>query len=1104
MNRKIKLSILITLCVALMGTILFFGVNSIKAEATEREITASGTYGDVSWTLYDDGELYIGGEGVIGNVGNNSQIPWNTHASKITQITIGKDVVYDEGSIICKSTNYSALTEIFVEKGNTSLLTDENGILFNYDKSALILFPAASSLSEYSIPDTVTQLVNYSFYSSNLKKIVVGESVSKIGWSVFSNCDNLTDITLYAKITSLGRYIFSNCDSLESITIPEEIAVLSIGMFSSCKNLKTVVLHDKLKIINDSAFAYCSNLSEIAIPTSVYSIGRYAFRNCENLETIEIPSQVETIDFSTFQDCTGLKKIILGENTTTIKSDAFKGCEFIETIEINSNISSKNLLNVIRDSKNLKEIIINAENEYVSCDENGVLFNKDKTELLRYPSGKTESAYIVPDTAKKIGTSAFEDSTALTDITIPPSIEYIGTNAFLNTGFYKDNANWDNGFLYIGTNLVAVDSEKISSNCKLYSKTTLVASRIFEKCNITSLDMSDNVKYINDYTFINCDSLKSVKLSSNLEALGIGAFYDCDELSEIEIPKKVSEIENFTFYGSNVLSNIILNEGLSSIGENAFYSLPMLTEIYIPETVTSIDSTAFTSSGVTDIYFGSNKADWKRAVSGESLGDMVIHYTLRSDDESVIINHTDDNFDYEAGNVHLVVTDLGKASSSYEQNGFYNRLMADPIQVLDIKLVDGDGNDIQPLSDETITVKIKASEEFMNLMKSGLSAVSEYDIEAENIDFSDDCFVFENNGETVSVAAEENFLKKFKVIHWFSDAVEPTDHESFAHDELSVENGYIVLKTNHFSEYAVCTELVEFELGEIELANGKSTAVSVTVSDGTEITYTSSDKSVVTVDENGVITAVGPGTATITVTVNGTNISDTCVVTVPARDYTIKWIVDGVETEQTVTEQAAVTQPEAPEKEGCTFVGWTPEVPDTMPAQNLEFNAVWQVNQYTITFDTAGGSAVAPITIAYGSEVTASENPILEGYVFRGWTPAIPETMPAYDMTLTAVYEKVFVSEINIISLPSKTQYTYRIDSFDLSGIAIQVVYSDGSKEVITDTNAIKAYGFSADSTGTKTVTVEYGGCTAKFDVIVSYAWWQWIIRILLLGFLWY
>lgn len=372
------------------------------------------------------------------------------------------------------------------------------------------------------------------------------------------------------------------------------------------------------------------------------------------------------------------------------------------------------------------------------------------------------------------------------------------------------------------------------------------------------------------------------------------------------------------------------------------------------------------------------------------------------------------------------------------------------------------------------------------------------------IDFSDDCFVFENNGETISVPADEGFLKKFKIIHWYSDAVEPTDHESFTHDELSVENGYIVLKTNHFSEYAVCTELVEFELGEIELANGESTSVPVTVNDGTEISYTPSDESVVTVDENGVITAVGPGTATITVTVNGTNISDTCEVTVPERDYTIKWIVDGVETEQTVTEQTVIAQPEAPEKEGYTFVGWTPSVPDTMPAQNLEFTSVWQVNQYTITFDTAGGSAVAPITLDYGSAVTAPNSPVLDGYVFKGWTPAIPETMPAYDMTLTAVYEKVFVTDINIISLPSKTQYTYRIDSLDLSGIAVQVVYSDGSKEVITDTNAIKAYGFSADSTGTKTVTVEYGGCTATFDVTVSYAWWQWIIRILLLGFLWY
>ena len=1043
MKRKIKISVLLILCVAFTGTMLFFGVNSIKAEATEREITASGIYGEVTWSLYDDGELYIGGEGVIGKPGNSSSVPWHSKSSGITQITIGKDAVYNENSTLCKNNNYSSLTKIAVEQGNTSLSTDENGILFNNSKSALILFPASSSLSEYSIPDTVMQLADYSFYGSNLKKIVIGESISKIGHNAFSNCDNLTDLTFSAKATSFGRNIFSDCDSLESVKIPEKITVIPLGMFSSCEKLNEIVLHNRLKSINDSAFADCVNLSEIEIPSSVSAIGRYAFKNCKKLESAEIPSQVKKIDFSVFQNCISLKNVILGENTTAVENDAFNGCESIETVEINSNISAENLLNVIKNSKKLKNITINTENDHISCDENSVLFNKDKTELMRYPLGRTDSSYIIPDTVKRIRAIAFKGSTALTDITIPGSVEYIGSNAFLDSGFYKDDANWDNGFLYIGTNLIAVDPDKINAQCRLYSKTTLVASRVFEKCNITSLDMSDNIKYINEYAFTNCDSLESVRLSNNLEALGTGAFYDCDKLKEIGIPEKISVIESLTFYGSDVLSKVVLNEKLISIGQKAFCSMPMLTEIHIPKTVVSIDSTAFESSGIKDIYFDDTKAQWKRLASGATFNNATIHYTLRSEDESVIIHHTDNNFNWEAGNVHLVVEDLGDATSSYEQNGFYNRLMVDPIQVLDIKLVDGDGNDIQPLSDEKITVKIKASEEFMNLMKSGLSAVSEYEVEAKDIDFFNDCFVFAVNGETVSVHANESFLKKFKIIHWYSDETQPTDHESFTHDEISVENGYIILETNHFSEYAVCTE------------------------------YTSK------------------------------------------QDYTIKWIVDGVVTEQTVTEESTIIKPANPEKEGYSFIGWTPEVPDTMPAENMEFRAVWQVNEYTLSFDTAGGTAIAPIILEYGAVITPPVYPRKEGYAFIGWTPELPETMPANDLTVVAVYEesekpedpenpKVTVTGIRIISLPNKIQYTYKVDSLDLSGLAIKIMYSDGTSKIINNTKAITVYGFNVDSVGTKTVTVSYGGYTDEFEITVSYAWWQWIIRILLLGFIWY
>ncbi|MGN0541899.1 MAG: S8 family serine peptidase [Acutalibacteraceae bacterium] len=97
------------------------------------------------------------------------------------------------------------------------------------------------------------------------------------------------------------------------------------------------------------------------------------------------------------------------------------------------------------------------------------------------------------------------------------------------------------------------------------------------------------------------------------------------------------------------------------------------------------------------------------------------------------------------------------------------------------------------------------------------------------------------------------------------------------------------------------------------------------------------------------------------------------------------------------------------------------------------------------------------------------------------------------------------VVSLSVVSPPSKTKYIYKSgEQLELDGLALEAVYSDGSIETVTAEQGINVYGFSTSSVGEKTVTVEYGGYTASFKITVEYAWWQWIIRILLLGFLWY
>ena len=120
--------------------------------------------------------------------------------------------------------------------------------------------------------------------------------------------------------------------------------------------------------------------------------------------------------------------------------------------------------------------------------------------------------------------------------------------------------------------------------------------------------------------------------------------------------------------------------------------------------------------------------------------------------------------------------------------------------------------------------------------------------------------------------------------------------------------------------------------------------------------------------------------------------------------YTITFDTNGGSEIALITQDygTEITAPDNPTRKGYTFKGWDKEIPETMPAENITVKAQWKINQYTITFDTNGGSEIAPITQDYGTEITAPDNPTRKGYTFKGWDKEIPETMPAENITITA------------------------------------------------------------------------------------------------------
>lgn len=154
--------------------------------------------------------------------------------------------------------------------------------------------------------------------------------------------------------------------------------------------------------------------------------------------------------------------------------------------------------------------------------------------------------------------------------------------------------------------------------------------------------------------------------------------------------------------------------------------------------------------------------------------------------------------------------------------------------------------------------------------------------------------------------------------------------------------------------------------------------------------------------DSPVITGYTADKNTIFGTMPADNVTVTVVYTV--NEYTITFDSDGGSYVDSITLDygAEVTPPADPTKVGYTFAGWTPKVPATMPAEDITLTAQWKVNHYTITFDSADGSDVPAITQDYGSTVTAPADPTKEGYTFAGWDPAVPVTMPAKDLALEA------------------------------------------------------------------------------------------------------
>ncbi len=561
-NWKKLLVFAILFSLLLVGAAIFL-LNSLSVRGSNLEFReATGTVVDCDGTVrwaYIPAEI----DGVA--VESIASLAFS-QCDKLTTVSIPASVI-DIGWGAFQ--DCSSLRGIWVDPNNPAYSSDENGVLFNKDKTQLIFCPTTCE-GAYVIPDGVTHISD----------------------RAFSGCENLTSVSIPDGVTHIGDRAFSGCESLTSVSIPDGVTHIGDEAFWNCNKLTSVTLPNSVSSIGDGAFAYCAGLTSVTLPNSLTSIGEDTFLFCACLTDVTIPNGVTTIDSSAFRWCQGLTNVTLPSSVSSIGDGAFKW------------------------SWCLCGIWVDPNNPTYSSDENGVLYNKDKTQLITCPAAY-EGVYVIPDGVTSIGDEAFRDCDNLTSVSIPDSVTHIGDEAFSGCD-----------------NLTSVS---------IPDSVTHISDGAFSSCyNLTSVTIPDSVTHIGDEAFSSCYDLTSVSIPDSVTHIGDGAFSGCDNLRSVSIPDSVTHIgdgafewswrlcgiwvdpnnptyssdENGVLYNKDKTQLItcpaayegayVIPDGVTCIGNRAFRNCYDLTSVSIPDSVTHIGDSAFENSGVTAVYFMGN------------------------------------------------------------------------------------------------------------------------------------------------------------------------------------------------------------------------------------------------------------------------------------------------------------------------------------------------------------------------------------------------------------------------------------------------------------------------------------------------------------------
>lgn len=452
--------------------------------------------------------------------------------------------VLEDGTVAISDYTGSASELVIPSELNGYTVTEIQGSVFEF----------CSSLTEVTVPDSVVSIGGFSS-CENLTKVNIGSGVTNMS---FYDCPSLQEINVDENNTAYSSQdgVLFNKDKTElllypadsqraSYIIPDSVTIIDEFAFSGSNNLINVNIGNNVTSIKDSAFSYCTSLTNITFGYNLKSIGDHAFEGCSSL--IEIVLPVGLTEMPGFSGCTSLKAVTIPGSISTIYAGSFWNCVSLEKIIVDSDNTSY-------------------------CSQDGVLFNKDKTELIAYPAGDDRTAYEIPDSVTKIDRSAFYMCSNLTEITIPNSVTYIDQWAFSGCSNLKNIIIPEN-VTYIGVGLLE-DCDSLESVVVLNPDCEIDAYReggeftLPENSVIYGYSGSTTQEYVdywnNDgsypassYTFVPiiADDTDTEYIKNSSEGAQIHCSFELDDFVSADIDGNIVNSSNYTLTnGSTIIT----------------------------------------------------------------------------------------------------------------------------------------------------------------------------------------------------------------------------------------------------------------------------------------------------------------------------------------------------------------------------------------------------------------------------------------------------------------------------------------------------------------------------------------------------------------------